>query len=160
MKRPIFGKLPRILSEMLGSEGSSEYIDFVNYTWEEGGRMLRQESERRFEKRLSYETSKLREELSDLRQELNEFKNEMSEFKTEMSSFQTETRTEFSVIKSEIRQEITQVRIEMKNEFLEVYKELHKIHETISNQTKWILTTAVAVTVFLPIVNRLLQKFL
>lgn len=72
---------------MLGSEGSSEYIDFVNYTWEEGGKMLRQESERRFEKRLSYETGKLREELADFRQELNEFKAEMAEFKAEMSEF-------------------------------------------------------------------------
>lgn len=145
---------------MLGSEGSSEYIDFVNYTWEEGGKMLRQESERRFEKRLSYETGKLREELADFRQELNEFKAEMAEFKAEMSEFKAETRAEFSLIRSEMHEEISKVRIEMKNEFMQVYKELHKIHQIISEQTKWILTAAITITVFLPLINRLLEKFL
>ncbi|TGL60726.1 LA_3696 family protein [Leptospira sarikeiensis] len=191
MKLPMNKRFPRELEEILGAEASDAFLDFLHKNWESGGKMLLEESQRRFEKLLSDEIGKIREELSDFknsvihtfasaRNEIASIRKQIYDLETRITKLETsskemsaqiektqreikELRMDFEVFKSDIRaelkHEIGTLRTEMQFGFLNIYKELLKIQETISNQTKWILATALAIPVFLPIISKLIDKY-
>ncbi|PJZ77669.1 hypothetical protein CH365_08905 [Leptospira neocaledonica] len=161
-------------------------MDFVNFNWNLGSKILLEESRNQFEKRLTEEVGKIKTEISEFKNntdqtstsltgELTNLKTELAIFRSEFEGFKTEVRSEFAAVRSEIKSEIavckfelrsemTEMKLELREEmhsgFLGVYKEFAKIHQLISTQTKWILATGIAVTIFMPILMKLLDKYI
>ncbi|PJZ25901.1 hypothetical protein CH352_01185 [Leptospira hartskeerlii] len=186
MKVPIYKKVPARLEGILGPEGRDEFLDFVNFNWNLGSKILLEESSNQFEKRLTEEVGKIKTDISEfktstdqaynsLKGELTNVKTELAIFRSEFEGFKTEVRSEFVAVRSEIKSEIAICRFELRTEmaemklelktemhsgFLGVYKEISKIHQLISTQTKWILATGVSITVFMPILMKLLDKYI
>lgn len=186
MKVPIYKRVPTRLENILGPKGRDEFLDFVNFNWNLGSKILLEESSNQFEKRLTEEFGKIKTELSEfkentdhtstnLKNEITNVKTELAIFRSEFEGFKLEVRSEFAAVRSEIRSEIavckfelrtemSEMKLELKTEmhsgFLGIYKEIAKIHQLISTQTKWILATGVSITVFMPILMKLLDKYL
>ncbi|TGL74442.1 LA_3696 family protein [Leptospira yasudae] len=104
-------KVPRRLGELLGPEGTIEFVDYLNRAFGNIHSNAIETVSDRFELRLSDENSKLRAEISGLKTELR------SEFQSEFSRL----RSEFAEHRADIKSEIAE------------------IHKAISVQTKWIL---------------------
>ncbi|TGN00431.1 LA_3696 family protein [Leptospira yasudae] len=107
-------KVPRRLGELLGPEGTIEFVDYLNRAFGNIHSNAIETVSDRFELRLSDESSKIRSEISGLR----------SEFQSEFSKI----RSEFADLKSDFAEH----RADIKSEIAE-------IHKAISVQTKWIL---------------------
>lgn len=111
-------KVPRRLGELLGPEGTIEFVDYLNRAFGNIHSNAIETVSDRFELRLSDESSKIRSEISGLKTELR------SEFQSEFSKI----RSEFADLKSDFAEH----RADIKSEIAE-------IHKAISVQTKWIL---------------------
>lgn len=121
-------KVPKRLGELLGPEGTVEFVDFLNRAFGDNNSTAIDIVTDRFERRLLEEGSKLRSEISELKAE---FRFEFSKFRTEF----TDLRTEFTNLKTEfanLKTDFADHRADIKSEVVE-------IHKSISLQTKWIL---------------------
>ncbi|EMY79275.1 hypothetical protein LEP1GSC060_2579 [Leptospira weilii serovar Ranarum str. ICFT] len=111
-------KVPRRLGELLGPEGTVEFVDFLNRSFGQSHSSTIEVVTDRFERRLSEESSKLRLEMSELR----------SEFRSEF----LKVRAEFSDLKADFADHRADIK-----------SEISEIHKAISLQTKWILGVAI-----------------
>ncbi|EMN66245.1 LA_3696 family protein [Leptospira interrogans] len=128
-------KVPKRLGELLGPEGTVEFVDFLNRAFGDNNSTAIDIVTDRFERRLLEEGSKLRSEISELKAE---FRFEFSKFRSEFTDLRTEftdLRTEFTNLKTEfanLKTDFADHRADIKSEVVE-------IHKSISLQTKWIL---------------------
>ncbi|EMG12815.1 hypothetical protein LEP1GSC151_4986 [Leptospira interrogans serovar Grippotyphosa str. LT2186] len=128
-------KVPKRLGELLGPEGTVEFVDFLNRAFGDNNSTAIDIVTDRFERRLLEEGSKLRSEISELKAE---FRFEFSKFRSEFTDLKTEftdLRTEFTNLKTEfanLKTDFADHRADIKSEVVE-------IHKSISLQTKWIL---------------------
>ncbi len=109
-------KVPRKLGELLGPEGTVEFVDFLNHSFGQSHSNTIEFATDRFERRLSEEGNKLRLEMSELR---------------------TEFRSEFS----KLRSEFSDLKVDFAEHRADIKSEISQIHKAISIQTKWILAT-------------------
>ncbi|MCR8639209.1 DUF1640 domain-containing protein [Leptospira interrogans serovar Ricardi] len=135
-------KVPKRLGELLGPEGTVEFVDFLNRAFGDNNSTAIDIVTDRFERRFLEEGSKLRSEISELkaefRFEFSKFRSEFTDLKTEFTDLRTEftdLRTEFTNLKTEfanLKTDFADHRADIKSEVVE-------IHKSISLQTKWIL---------------------
>ncbi|WP_244241081.1 LA_3696 family protein [Leptospira selangorensis] len=134
----MFRRIPRKLEEVLGDEGTDEFIDFINDSFSANKENVVELVSDRFEKRLS-------EELNALRTEVKE---DIAELRLELKADIAGLRIEMTEFKMEVKEEISALRVEMKTEFAEIYK-------LISAQTRWMLGAIVALTGIFSIIVKL-----
>ncbi|EMM91333.1 hypothetical protein LEP1GSC145_1872 [Leptospira interrogans serovar Djasiman str. LT1649] len=99
-------KVPKRLGELLGPEGTVEFVDFLNRAFGDNNSTAIDIVTDRFERRLLEEGSKLRSEISELKAE---FRFEFSKFRSEFTDLKTEftdLRTEFTNLKTEFHKRI------------------------------------------------------
>ena len=128
-------RIPQKLEEVLGREGSDQFIDFLNVTFHSQEERVVQLVEDKFEKTVTEEVSKVRLEVAKLDTKIAELR---AEVKTDIGKLDTKI--------AEVRTEIADLRAEMKSD--------------IANQTKWIFSALIGAAVLYPIVSKLMQKFL
>ncbi|PJZ51184.1 hypothetical protein CH362_04905 [Leptospira saintgironsiae] len=75
MATPMFRRIPRILEEVLGNEGTNEFVDFINDSFAANKENVMELVFERFEKRLSEELNIFRAEykadIAELRLEMH-----------------------------------------------------------------------------------------
>ncbi|EMN49037.1 hypothetical protein LEP1GSC088_3489 [Leptospira interrogans str. L1207] len=128
-------KVPKRLGELLGPEGTVEFVDFLNRAFGDSNSTAIDIVTDRFERRLLEEGSKLRSEISELKAE---FRFEFSKFRSEFTDLKTEftdLRTEFTNLKTEF----ANLKTDFADHRADIKSEVVKIHKSISLQTKWIL---------------------
>lgn len=103
-------KVPRRLGELLGPEGTAEFVDFLNHSFGQSHSNMIEVVTDRFERRLSEESGKLHFEMSELRSEFLKLRSEFSDLKVDFAEHRADIKSEIS-----------------------------DIHKAISTQTKWIL---------------------
>ncbi len=129
MTLPLIQKVPRKLEEVLGPQGTDDFVDFLNTAFSSTRNGTMEIVTERFERRLMTETGKIREEMAAFR----------AEWKTDLADFRAEIKMEIAEFKSEIRTEFANMRSELKSEIAE-------IHKTMAAQTRWVLAAMVGLT--------------
>ncbi len=160
-------KFPHKLEELLGREGTDEYIDFLNETLYANKEDVVQVVGDKFDRRLVEETSRLRYEMNsmktELKSEINDLRIDMTEMKAELKGdiavLRSELKDEIGGLRSELKDEIGGLRSEMERGFTGLHREISGIHKDNSNQTKWLLAVFLAAGVLYPILNQLVIRF-
>ncbi|QCO42215.1 DUF1640 domain-containing protein [Leptospira interrogans] len=142
-------KVPKRLGELLGPEGTVEFVDFLNRAFGDNNSTAIDIVTDRFERRLLEEGSKLRSEISELkaefRFEFSKFRSEFTDLKTEFTDLRTEftdLRTEFTDLRTEftnLKTEFANLKTDFADHRADIKSEVVEIHKSISLQTKWIL---------------------
>lgn len=142
----MFRRIPRKLEEVLGEDGTDEFVDFINDSFSATKENTVELVSNRFENRLSEELNAFRSEhktdLADLR----------AEFKSDLSSLRTELKEDIAELRSELKGDIAELRTELKGDIADLRIEIHKL---ISIQTRWMLGAIVALTGIFSIIVKL-----
>ncbi|MBM9501462.1 hypothetical protein JWG44_14500 [Leptospira sp. 201903071] len=79
-------KVPTRLGEVLGREGTVEFVDFLNHSFGENQTNTIEIVTDRFERRLTEETNQIRLEMSGLRSEFSGLRADFADHRSEMKS--------------------------------------------------------------------------
>ncbi|MCE9500960.1 MAG: DUF1640 domain-containing protein [Leptospira sp.] len=145
-------KVPRKLEEVLGPEGTDQFVDFLNVSFnaqkedivqlitDKFGRTVTEETSK-LDKKIMEETSKLDKKISEETSKLDKrITEETSKIRLEMADFRTEIKTDVANVKTDI----ANVKAELKSD--------------LSTQTRWILAAILSVTVLLPFFTEVVKK--
>ncbi|AOP32871.1 hypothetical protein A0128_02680 [Leptospira tipperaryensis] len=102
-------KVPKRLGEVLGPDGTVEFVDFLNHSFGNSQTNTIEIVSDRFDRRLKEETNQIRMEMSGLRSDFSDLRADFADLRADFADHQSE-------IKSEIAE----------------------IHKAISTQTKWV----------------------
>jgi len=142
---PVVQRIPRRLEELLGADGTDQFVDFLNGALQVHKEDIFTTVVDKFERRVVAETSALRVQIAELR----------TEVKTEIA----EVRTEMVGLRAELKLEIADVRTEVANLRSELKSDIAGIHGAITGQTRWLVVLGLAMVTLYPLVNRLLERF-
>lgn len=179
MAIPMFRRIPRKLEEVLGEEGTNEFVDFINDSFGANRENVVELVSDRFENRLSEELNTFRSEyktdLADLRAEFKsdlaalraEVKEDIAELRAEVkediAELRAEVKEDIAELRAEVKEDIAALRAEVKEDIAELRTEMNEkiselrieIHKLISVQTKWMLGAIIALTGIFSIIVKL-----
>ncbi|MBE7439825.1 MAG: hypothetical protein HS115_15330 [Spirochaetales bacterium] len=134
---PVVQRIPRRLEELLGADGTDQFVDFLNGALQVHKEDIITTVVDKFERRVVAETSALRVQIAELR---------------------AEVKTKIAELRTEVKTEIAAVRTEMADKFEKVHREIGGIHAAIAGQTRWLVVLGLALVTLYPLINRLLEK--
>jgi len=160
---PVVQRIPRRLEELLGADGTDQFVDFLNGALQVHKEDIFTTVVDKFERRVVAETSALRVQIAELRTEVKteiaEVRTEIAELRSELKTEIAEVRTEMVGLRAELKLEIADVRTEVANLRSELKSDIAGIHGAITGQTRWLVVLGLAMVTLYPLVNRLLERF-
>ncbi|MBE7437056.1 MAG: hypothetical protein HS115_01280 [Spirochaetales bacterium] len=173
---PVVQKVPRRLEEVLGPEGTDQFVDFLNNALESHKEDVIQSVADKFEKKVVKETSDLKVQLAEQRSEFqaiaDQFEKrvvkETSDLKVQLAEQRSEMKDAMANLRSEMDQKFGEVQRqfgevqrqfgEVQKQFGDVQKQISGIHAAIAAQTRWLVVLGLAMVTLYPLIQKLLER--
>ncbi len=128
---PVLQKIPRKLEEVLGPDGTDQFVDFLNTALQSSKEDVIQSVADKFERRVVEESASIRLEMQ-------------KQF-AEMQKQFVDVHRQFA---------------EVQKQFAEVQKSITGVHAAIATQTRWLLILALGALALYPLITRLIERLI